>query len=375
MQFDESGKLKFELQHTMRYGYTALMPSHITHLLFAEDCCSEAGLRVLVEPAGRPYLALGAQGPDIFYHNQRRKPSGLTYGSLMHRHGYGTTVSHMAAWAWTQGLPLESWAGAWVVGFSTHATLDRSTHPYINYFSGWVERGDPHTERFRSMHPFLERLIDVALLDSARGMHPNGLNFSKLSNCGESPPAAWLDMMTTALSAAYQVAKGDAELRDRLTSAYLDTAGYYQFTNVVDEQYLREGFGREKRGEIGARWLSIVHPLSVPDTVDVLNEGHATWTHPCNGKERYSDSFLDRYDLALGTAAAMIGEIADTWKDHSRSAEDRRRRIENAVGNWNLSDGRNTERPCSKRHAAPLPLRELQTQIRESVRNGGQGKV
>ena len=351
------------------------MPSHITHLLFAEDCCSKAGLQSLGEPANRSYLALGAQGPDLFYHNQRRKPSGLTYGSLMHRHSYGSAVSHMATWTWTQGLPLESWAGAWVVGFATHAILDRFAHPYINYFSGWVEPGDPHTERFRSMHPFLERLIDVALLNSVRGMHPNSLNFSELSNCGESPSAAWLDMVETALSATYQVAAGDAELRDRLTSAYLDTAGYYRFTNVVDEHSLREGLGREERGEIGARWLSIVHPLSVPDTVDVLNEGHATWTHPCNGKERYSDSFRDRYNQALASATVMVGEIADAWNDTSHSAEDRRRRIEDAVGNWNLSDGRNTERPCRKHRADPLPLRELQNQIRDSVQSGGDGRV
>ena len=368
MEFCGPGKPNFRLPHPIPSGYTALMPSHITHLLFAEDCCSEAGLQTFGEPGSRSYLALGAQGPDFFYHNRRRKPSGLTYGSLMHRHGYGTAVSHMAAWAWKQELPLESWAGAWVVGFATHAILDRFTHPYINYFSGWVEPGDPHTERFRSMHPFLERLIDVALLNSAQGTHPNSLDFSKLSNCGESPPATWLDMMATALRAAYRVAAGDAELRNRLTSAYLDTAGYYRFTNIVDEQSLREGLGREERGEIGTRWLSIVHPLSVPDTVDVLNATHATWAHPCNGRERYSDSFHDRYNLALARATDMVGEIADAWNDTSQSVEDRRRGIEDAVGNWNLSDGRDTERPCRKRHAAPLPLRELQTQIRDSFR-------
>jgi len=351
------------------------MPSHITHLLFAEDCCSKAGLPLIAHSAGRPHLALGAQGPDLFYHNQRRKPSGLTYGSLMHRHGYGAAVSHMAAWAWTRGLALESWAGAWVIGFATHAVLDRFTHPYINFFSGWVEPGDPHTEQFRSMHPFLERLIDVAMLDSARGTHPSDLDFSQLSNCGESPPEAWLDMMEAALAATYDVAAGDEDLRDRLTSAYLDTAGYYRFTNVVDEKYLKEGLDREERGEIGSRWLSIVHPLSVPDTVDVLNRHHATWTHPCDDEERYSDSFQDRYDQALASAAEMVTEIAESWNDASHPATERQHRIEESVGNWNLSDGRDTEHPCRKRHAGPLALRELQTQIRSSVENGGNGLV
>ena len=69
-----------------------------------------------------------------------------------------------------------------------------------------------------------------------------------------------------------------------------------------------------------------------PDTVDVLNATHATWTHPCNGRERYSDSFHDRYNLALERATGMVGAIADAWNDTSQSVEDRRRRIEDAVG-------------------------------------------
>ena len=335
------------------------MPSHVTHLLFAEDSCTGT-LQDLAEPPQLAYLALGAQGPDMFYHNQRRKPSGLTYGSLMHRHGYGTVVSHMASWAWSRDLALQSWAGAWVVGFATHAILDRYTHPYINYFSGWVQPGDPHTEQFRSMHPFMERLIDVAMLQSARNMHP---------------PADWVDMMASSLAASYQVAAGDDDIRDRLNSAYLDARGYYGFTNVVDERYLEEGLWREQRGEIGARWLSIVHPLAVPDSVDVMNESHLRWTHPCDDKETFTDSFRDRYNLGVERSTAVVTSIADAWNDASQPVDRRRARIEAAVGNWNLSDGRDTERPCKKHHAGPLPLRELQASIRESVRAGRGGQL
>ena len=93
------------------------------------------------------------------------------------------------------------------------------------------------------------------------------------------------------------------------------------------------------------------------------------------GDERYSDSFQDRYDQALASAAEMVTEIADSWNDTSHSATERQHRIEESVGNWNLSDGRDTEHPCRKRHAGPLALRELQTQIRSSVENGGNGLV
>ena len=361
------------------------MPSHITHLLFAEDTCSRAGLAVMTEPSQRSSLVLGAQGPDIFYHNQRRKPSGLTYGPLMHRHGYGTAVAHMTRRARQLGLPPESWAGAWIVGFATHAILDRYTHPYINYFSGWVEPGDPHTEQFRSMHPFLERLIDVTLLQRTRGIHPNDLGFFDIVNCGPEPPRPWLDLMIAALSGAYQRAARDSDLASRLTSAYLDTMGYYHFTNFVDGGHLAEALGREERGEIGTRWLSIVHPPNVPDDVDVLNLRGTVWRHPCSSREERTESLLDLYEAALEESVRTVRVIMDAWRVAAgpgaagpAAAEpnaDFSSAVEHAVANWNLSDGRPAERACRKKYAAPLPLGELQARIRASIRGGGGGRL
>jgi hypothetical protein len=350
------------------------MPSHVTHLLFANDVCNGAGLETLTRPPHECYLVLGAQGPDFFYHNQRRKPSALTYGSLMHRHGYGEAVSHMAFWAWERSLPLESWAGAWVVGFATHAILDRFTHPFINYFSGWVEPGDPHTERYRSMHPFLERLIDVRMLERERGIHPNELGFHSRVTCGDSPPQQWLELQAAGMTGAYSRAANDEALGERLTSAYLDTLGYYRFTDIVDRSYLSEALEREERGEIGTRWLSIVHPPTVPADLDVLNERHTEWCHPCSIRETTTESFVDRYTAAREASITVIRTIIDTWESSDDPAQ-KRECVENAVGNWNLSDGRPTERACRKRHAGPLPLGELQARIRASIREGNGGRV
>ena len=217
------------------------------------------------------------------------------------------------------------------------------------------------------MHPFLERLIDIELLRSARDIHPNSLDFLSLVDCGETPPAEWLEMMTSTLPNTYKVARGDMALADRLTSAYLDTRGYYRFTNVVDDDYMQEALAREERGEIGSRWLSIVHPPEIPDDVDVLNRQHRQWTHPCDEQERFTDSFQDRYEMALVRAGAMVQEIRSAWQDTGSPEEERRHRIEEAVGNWNLSDGRKTERPCAKKFADPLPLKDTQTRIRRSI--------
>ncbi len=355
--------------------YTCSMPSHVAHLLFADDVVSAAApdpdLHGLAEPPNRAYLVLGAQGPDIFYHNQRTRPTSIAYGSLMHRRGYGTCIASMCGWAGRHGLELSSWAGALIVGFATHAVLDRHTHPFVNAHSGWPEPGDPASEKYRSMHPFLERLIDVELLKLRRGIHPNELRFHRLITCGESPPAAWVDLMKDALTRTYRKASRDTKLQARLQNAYRDAMGFYRFTEHVDEAYLEEALAREDAGRIGPRWLSIIHPPEVPAELDVLNRSRRSWPHPCPDGERTTRSFLDCCDEALETARTMVARMTAAW----RGAVVDEAEIEDAVGNWNLSDGRPTERPCRKRHAQPLPLRELQTRMRETIRAGRAGRL
>jgi len=350
------------------------MPSHVAHLLFAEEAIARsvrAGeLTHILDAPEHAYLVLGAQGPDIFYHNQRRRPTGLAYGSLMHRHGYGTTVAHM--WARAREIHAGAWATAWIIGFATHAILDRHAHPYINSRSGWPEQGKPETDRYRSMHAFLERLIDVELLRRKRGMHPNELEFSSLISCADEPPPQWVDLFAYGLRETYAKAAADARLVERLRSAYLDAMGYYRFTSRVDAEYLAKGLAREESGDIGPRWLSIVHPPEVPDDLDVLNEAHVEWPHPCSLEDRRTLGFLDCYEHALDEAARMIDTMVESWDADPAEGH---AQIEAAVKNWNLSDGRPTRWPCPKQHAAPLPLDELQARIRESIRAGNGGRL
>ncbi|MFW6313282.1 MAG: zinc dependent phospholipase C family protein [Spirochaetota bacterium] len=350
------------------------MPSHVAHLLFAEDAIARSvrarELKPILAPPENRYLVLGAQGPDIFYHNQRRRPKGLAYGSLMHRRGYGTAVAHM--WARARETNAAAWATAWIIGFATHAVLDRHAHPYINSRSGWQEQGKPETDRFRSMHAFLERLIDVDLLRRKRGMHPNDLGFFERVSCGGEPPPAWVDLLAHGLRNTYAKAADDSRLVDRLHSAYLDTMGYYRFTTHVDAHYLEKGLAREESGVVGSRWLSIVHPPEVPDDLDVMNEKHEEWPHPCSIDDRRTMSFLDCYENALDEAAHMIDVIVEWWNSDPTRGHPM---IEATVQNWNLSDGRPTERPCTKRHSAPLPLHEIQGRIRASIRAGNGGRL
>jgi len=353
------------------------MPSHIAHTLCAEDTLRQADLNHQhPSTAYTGSLAIGAQGPDIFYHNQRRRPTGIQYGTLMHRRGYGTTVAHMIAAAVTDGAPPDSPSGALISAFVTHAILDRILHPYINYRAGWVVTGDSSTERYRSMHPFLERLIDVALLRHLRDRPTNDFDFAgRLQPVRNSEE--WQRLLYRGLTGCYERAGMDVRLPERLENAWNDALGFYEYTNHVDAAYLEEGMKREDRSGSRRSLLSIVHPPNVPEDLDVLNLQHREWTHPCSSKRTSTASVVEMYNEAVRSGAETVRRVTDTWNSMMNDGvtEERLGAIAAAVGDHNLSDGRPRKRPCRPRHMDPLPLAKLQERIRESVRRGDGGLV
>jgi hypothetical protein len=110
----------------------------------------------------------------------------------------------------------------------------------------------------------------------------------------------------------------------------------------------------------------------VPRDLDVMNDAHRLWTHPCSSREEREESFWDLMATALSEMEQIASQIAELWIPTGLpdQIDERARRIEGLVGNANLSDGRDTERPCRKKHSDPLPLHELQQEIRQIIADG-----
>ncbi len=353
------------------------MPSQITHALFAEDSLPHRLRHCLDDEEFRGWLVLGAQGPDLFYHNQRRKPRSIQYGTLLHRHGYGQLTAAMFREARKRNEQPDGSLAAYIYGFAGHAVLDRALHPYINYRSGRPVAGRPETEELRSMHAFLERLVDVALLQKLRGIHTNKYDFygiiEPLENTGGG---IWKTFMYRALASALTRASEDKRLEERVENTWLDAFGYYQFTRHVSRPYLEEGLRREEAGVMRPQWLSIVHPPNIPADLDVLNLKKAEWVHPCSSRRTSTMTVPEMYEKAVHRAREIVVHIAqwlETELDSEPTIPDES--IISLVGDYNLSDGRPRRRPCRPRHMDPLPLPLLQKLIRHSIRNGTGGVV
>jgi hypothetical protein len=307
------------------------MAAQISHIVAGEQAFEKAaGAGSLGDnPSLRdtaPFFRLGCQGPDIFYHNQRTKPSGLHYGALAHRRRFGSLVAAAADAVPKGERAPESPAGAYILGLATHAAIDRATHPFIIYFSGWVDPSDPSTERLRGCHSFLERLLDMGLLKRRLGLSPReygllarlGIDSRSPARAGVREDKAIIALWAAGLRAAYPRATGaDERLDARIRNALADARHFYIVTDP--EATAADGRSEDWIGalgeEKGRRFVSLVYPENFPEDIDAMNESGAEWQQPSGDGRRSTASYLDLIDEGSLTAARAITLVLSFWRN------------------------------------------------------------
>ena len=336
------------------------MPAQICHLLFAEEALQAAlGTRAagLLEREGS-FFRFGAQGPDFFYHNQRTRPTGLKYGVAAHREGYGRLTAEMVREIRHLACDPEFHGKltAYTLGWVTHAFLDRATHPFIEYFAGWVDPRRPETEKYVRCHIFYERILDVLTLRERRGTEPSAMGLTGLLDCGEALPYPLVKTLLKSLNAAYPQMSFKSRDRRRIENAYLDTKFFYALTDPAQPRYRQIALERDRTEH--RRRLALFHPAELPPDIDFLNAGHAPWRHPCVEEQTSRASFPQLYAQALPPAATALRVVEEALAGRLEPEE-----VEAAIGNASLNTGLERSQRCVLRFSDPLPLSELLDQM------------
>ena len=338
------------------------MPSQLAHLLFAIDSVASALPTAAAEAilAHRTALGVGAQGPDLFLHNRRSKPSALRYGSRLHRAGYGSVLADAALAARRRNADPLGRLAAYLYGFATHAALDRFLHPYVNYHSGWFERDHPETLRLRAMHAFLERLIDTALVSARCRTVPSALPALAYLDLGRELPDPIVEALEHGLRSQIPAAAADSELTTRLNNAYRDARGYYNWAHGDLANARRAAAAHPGPREQRIRALSILHPDTVPNGLDVLNLRRRRWRDPCPDGRWRNESVPQLYRRALVFGAGAVAELHRMLSASAAAAvPSYREALRRAVGDSDLSDHYARRTVCRKRLSRPLPLRRV----------------
>jgi hypothetical protein len=337
------------------------MPSHISHALLIEDVISHpeiAGALDATDPRCRGIMIAGAQGPDFFLHNHRRKPRGFRYGALLHRKGNAALLASLAAVAHS-GEYANDLTG-YALAYTSHVWFDRFAHPYINWSAGWRGNPDAHPDR-PAMHAFLERLIDVQLLRVLRDESVEEYNFAARLPRRGGDFFRMRPYLIEALRDALVSAAGDDQLPRRLLNALHDSLGFYRFTESPDERYFSVARYRERKHEISPRWLSLVHPPEELIRLDTLNFSRRRWSHPC-ALDIISDETVPQI---YERARARTIESARIWlRAAEHPSQERLAAVREDIGETNLNDGIVADPPCHRTFCDPLPLIELYHEIK-----------
>jgi len=361
---------------TIRY-----MPSQLLHTLFGEDVITEIFRRMerrfgiiagkaMEKIRGDHWKAfvLGCQGPDIFYHSQRKRPVGLEYGTLLHRRGAGIFTAGLLKMGLPDPPPDEedirrhrrekgiNALGAYALGYMTHAILDRHAHPYIVYKS---DRPPPESPRRDRSHAFLERIIDTLMFRQLRGAEITGWDQEGLlSVICENPPLGLKELLVRSLVHAFPERAGkDEKLSSRVENTFIDCALFYRMTAPLNTPgSMHEHGGIYPELELSKGQVAYLYPLDLPAHIDFLNLEKRQWFYPAGESKADTRSFPEIYKEAVDTAAASLtGIISEYLEKGIFPIKD----AALAIGNGGLSIVDDEGNPCAPTRSEPLPLQEV----------------
>lgn len=301
------------------------MPNVWTHILFSQDVAKELNLQ-FSNTTHQNYLHLGAQGPDpFFYHNfwPWQKDDRINQlGSKMHKEKCGTVLLHMIQSAKNKNETTQ----IYMLGFITHHVLDRVTHPYIHYKSGYSDYN----------HQKLETIIDTIMMEKFRSFK------------------IWKSPVTTQIN----VDEIDSELA-QIMESILKThfgneieleSGFFEKSYLDMKKALRivyDPLGWKTK--VLAKLMPPISHRPIHDNIDYLNEERNTWYHSATN-EPQQDSFLDLYNQALREAIPLIQEIINYWEDRN----DDIKTVEKLLGDISYDTGKPLSERLENKYAEPI---------------------
>ncbi len=320
------------------------MPAQITHSVFGKRAMMAADIPV----SNAAWFNLGCQGPDIFLHNQRTRPFSLALGRLLHRSGYGSFTGWMLQKMRSEQTAWNSPIGSYILGFISHAYLDRAAHPFIVYYAGW-------DQDYRYCHQFMERLIDIAYSEYCGEPRPGSYSYHETIDLGETIPEAILAYLHYAFTCFLPTERQPDRLIERISNAYLDTMNFLKITDRWDHDIVSRTKAYEKKSG-DRRRLSLFHPPVIPDSLDILNLARKSWRHPWIPEFSAADSFIDIMERTTERLAAVLRALQQLTASQGLNEHQFTDKISVLIGNEDLNSGLEYRRGLHPEICDPLPL-------------------
>ena len=251
---------------------------------------------------------VGAQGPDFLFYAGvwPGQASRADVAAVTHRHKTGETVAALVAQAAAAPAPEREIVAAFACGYAAHLCLDASAHPWIQYWTGDVERtGDPAaTAPARRRHGVLEASIDVTLSrrrSPDRGwVHRQRLLVMPPEQV-DAVSAAWERVVDEVYGLRFTAAEGRAAFRDMA----------FMYGNMSDR---RTAFSRAVLAlgplvDPDGTNRVVIYPREPHPVAAGLLTGRRTWCNPWVPRRPRRETFAELMDAAAGWAHTCLEAI------------------------------------------------------------------
>lgn len=242
-------------------------------------------------------------------------------------------------------------------GALCHAALDRALHPYIIYFSGRASPKDQSGRDLHGCHPFLERLLDMYLLDKILGKTVQEWDAGKMSVLTLTERVAFTEFWEKGLLAACPVSTAhDKKLRVRISNAISDSQKFYSWTNPSDpnsrtalQKHLLSLPASDRRSI-----LTVTYPETIPDNLDPGNESGREWRHPSGTGELIRAGAIELFKKGVADSVEMLKSLI-----FFRNGDLSMAGLIQAIGNGCLGCCDGEGQPAQVLYSNPLPLAEI----------------
>lgn len=285
------------------------MPSTITHAYFGIDVYNK--LNNKSKKNLLPYieqLKTFAQGPDVLYFynsiNFFKGKNIKNLGHYMHSHNTKDFFVNIISFIKKNHLEEDYEVISYLYGTICHYVLDYTTHPFIFYKTGIVNKKKKETFKYAGLHNDMESYIDAYYIYIKEKIKPRNFKVHKYALNTYKFSSSLSNVINYTFSKTYNYDKASLfylkSIKQMRIVYYLmryDPLGIKKIIYKIFNIFIRNPKFKN---------MSISYNIDPLNKINYLNLNKNYWNNPTNKDIISNDSFIELYDKAIKTALSII---------------------------------------------------------------------
>lgn len=281
------------------------MPNLITHKIFAEEVLhrlQNKTMQRMIRDNEQLYY-IGSNGPDpLFFYEAT--PWNLFHNNFVSDIGNALHCGHVNAFYISaihqiqkqKHIKIKERMLAYMFGHICHWAIDSSAHPYIYYRTGDC------TGMSLNYHHRFESILDETVLRTYRNMTIQQFHFPDICLFDTDMLQAIARIYVPVTKEIFSIDLRVFDLRKALEGWHAAQTWLYDPKHIkINAWSIYESMHRNTWQMSG----NIV-PNQNENNIDVMNETHMLWKHPCDDTITSTASFPDLFDTAIDLAVDAI---------------------------------------------------------------------